>query len=392
MRSARALLLQTDDDAARIGAMRRDLFARQTFVRSSSVLSPLLWTSLARETPDDLAVVGVIFADWARALQQRLSAPQALGFVALILALIVMIAPAHWIARRVIRRDPSAAAPSRLRRAIAAGWTIVVLAGLPLAALGIVSYAMDAFDISDPRMQPAFDGLFDGLRLIALANAFGRGLLAPGESNWRIYDLSNRASGLLFRFLMAAATIWAAEHLAEAAGALTTSLNISIAGRAAAATLIGLAAAATLRRIPHPSAPPPGRDPWAPARTLAWAFTVLLLRLCAGRLHRFRDLSDPTRPSSYSPSAAFCSYLDTLIQESLDLFLKPDAAIGYGLMTMVGLRRETIEQIVVVAQGFARLAGVIAGLLVGLRAVRPAEPRHSGRPPAPPISVSTWAA
>ena len=51
LRSARALLLQTDEDAGRIGAMRRDLFARQTFARSSSVLSPWLWTGLAREMP-----------------------------------------------------------------------------------------------------------------------------------------------------------------------------------------------------------------------------------------------------------------------------------------------------------------------------------------------------
>ena len=88
--------------------------------------------------------------------------------------------------------------------------------GLPLAALGVVAYALDAFDISDPRMQPGFDALLDGLRLIALAYAFGRGLLAPRESNWRS-RLGDRAAALLFRFLMVAASIWGVERLVEAA-------------------------------------------------------------------------------------------------------------------------------------------------------------------------------
>ena len=364
LRSARALLLQTDEDAGRIGAMRRDHFAKQTFARSSSVLSPWLWTGLAREMPGNLATIGYILTDWTRGLQQRLTEGEALGFAALILALIAMTAPARWITRRVIARNPDATAPSRLKRALAASWTVIVLAGLPLAALGVVSYALDAFDISDPRMQPAFYGLLDGLRLIALANAFGRGLLAPGESNWRIYDLGNRASRLLFRFLIAAATIWGVERLVEAAADATASLNISIAARATAATLIALAAAATLRQIAHPAATPaPGRDPWAPARTLAWAFTVLLLGAALTGYIAFATFL--IRQTFFVFATASVLFIvDTLIRESTEIFLKPDAAVGHGLMTMIGLRRETLEQVVVVVQGVARLAAVLAALLL----------------------------
>ena len=186
----------------------------------------------------------------------------------------------------------------------------------------------------------AFYGLLDGLRLIALANAFGRGLLAPGESNWRIYDLGNRASRLLFRFLIAAATIWGVERLVEAAADATASLNISIAARATAATLIALAAAATLRQIAHPAATPaPGRDPWAPARTLAWAFTVLLLGAALTGYIAFATFL--IRQTFFVFATASVLFIvDTLIRESTEIFLKPDAAVGHGLMTMIGLRRE----------------------------------------------------
>src|SRR5262249_7594863 len=76
-RSARAMLLQADDNGARIGAARRDLFARQTFARSASVLSPFLWTSLAREAKGDLAMLGGVIADWTRGLSQRVTRAQA---------------------------------------------------------------------------------------------------------------------------------------------------------------------------------------------------------------------------------------------------------------------------------------------------------------------------
>ena len=57
LRSAKAMLLQIDDIDARIGAVRRDLFTRETFARSSSVLSPLLWIEVAREAPDDASAL-----------------------------------------------------------------------------------------------------------------------------------------------------------------------------------------------------------------------------------------------------------------------------------------------------------------------------------------------
>ena len=53
---------------------------------------------------------------------------------------------------------------------------------------------------------------------------------------------------------------------------------------------------------------------------------------------------------------------DILVQEGAETLLQPDAAIGRGLMTTVGLRRDALEQIVVLIQGFARLAAIAAGL------------------------------
>ena len=151
-------------------------------------------STVANEAPDDARALAGRFRDWFKALSGRLTLSQGLGFLAIALALLALAAPLHWVTRRVIARDPSAPAPDRFRRALAAIWTMAVLAAAPLVALGVFAYALDVFDISDPRLQGALDATLDGLRLIAIVNAVAHGLLSPGRANWRLVNLGDRVS------------------------------------------------------------------------------------------------------------------------------------------------------------------------------------------------------
>ena len=364
LRSARALLLQSDDIASRIGVARRELFARETFTRSSSVISPVLWLEIASEAPHDTTVILSSITDWARGLSARLTRAQALGFLAFVLALVAVTAPARWLALRVVARDPQFDQPTRLKRAVAAAWTAIVLLALPLTALGAIAFALDAFDISEPRLQSGFDGLLDGLRLIAVAYAFGISLFAPREPNWRMFSLGNRPAAILFRYLIITATVWGAEKLFEAVAEETASLNIAIASRALGALLIGLAGVVALRRIVDPKLiSQAGRDPWAPARTLAWSFLALLLAAAFTGYIAFAAFLINQTLFVFAVGGAL--YLaDTIVQESADWLLQPDTALGRGLITTVGLRRETVEQTIVVIQAFARVVALIAALVV----------------------------
>jgi potassium-dependent mechanosensitive channel len=127
LRAARAMLLQADDFATRISASRRQLFARQTFARSSSVLSPEMWAAVWREVPIDATVTGGLIGNWLGAVGERLTLTLKIGIAAVALALLVAAAPLPWLARRVVHRDPAVSAPSRLRRALAAGWIFLIL-------------------------------------------------------------------------------------------------------------------------------------------------------------------------------------------------------------------------------------------------------------------------
>jgi potassium-dependent mechanosensitive channel len=360
LRSARAMLLQSDEYAGRIGTARRDLFARETFARSSSLFSPLLWSGLFHEAPRDLATIGSIFADWLRGLAQRMTEREALELGLLLLAMIAVAPPLRWIAGRVIARESKVAAPSPFQRAVAAAWTILVLAGLPLAALGIIAYALDLFDVSDPRVQGGVDALLDGLRLVAIAYALGRGMLAPSLPNWRLLGIANRPAKLWFHFMLISATIWAAERLLEPAAEAASSLNIAVAGRAVGAALISVAAAYTLRRVADPALNP-ARDTGAPARTLAWLLTALTFGATLAGYIAFATFL--INKAMFVVAVFSLLYLaDVLVQEGAETLLKPDAPIGRGLTATIGLRRGALEQILVLIQGFARLASLAAAL------------------------------
>jgi potassium efflux system protein len=368
LRSARAMLLQADDNSGRISAARRELFARRTFARSSSVLSPFLWSSVAREAPGAVATIGAVVSGYWTGLGLRISKEQALGFALLMLALLAMAAPARWLANRVIALDPASKAPSRLKRTMYTVWKILVLAALPLAALTVVRQSLDYFALSDPRMERGVDALFEGLQAIAIANALSRGLLSPGHAKWRLPAISDRTALLSLRFILAAATIWAIARLLEPAADAGASLNIAIAAHAAGALLIGLAAAGALRRIANPllAGTPPGPDGSAPARTLGWTLTALVLGATLTGYIAFATFL--INQTFFVAAVGAVLYLaDALIQEGAGALLQPDSGVGRGLMTMVGLRRETLEQLAVLIQGFARLAALVAALAVILR-------------------------
>jgi small-conductance mechanosensitive channel len=365
LRSAKAMLLQIEDIDARIGAERRDQFTRETFARSSSVLSPLLWIEVAREAPDDVSALATRSGDWLRRLSARLSLSQGLGFLAVMLALIALAAPLNWITRRVIARDPDAGEPDRFRRALGAAWSAAVLAAAPLVALGVFAYALDVFDISDPRAQGALDAILDGLRLLAIANALAHGLLAPGRANWRLVNLSDRSAALIERLWLGVAGILVAERLLEPAVDALGSLNLAVAGRAVGASLAAVFLAATLRGMAA-GAIEQARSDWTAARAVfAWALAGLTIgATLTGYVAFATYVVQQTMELTMIVATLFI--VDAILQEGAEAALKPGALVGRGLTAAIGLRRDALDQIVVLVQGFARLTIFVGGTMIVL--------------------------
>ncbi len=357
LRAARAMLLEVDDNASRIAGRRRELFARETFARTSSVFHPQLWMSVWREIPGDIAVIAALLGGWFARVAARVSPLEWLGMASVVVLIGLGAAPVHWVARRVVYRDPDAASPNRLRRALAAAWTILVLAILPMLALWAIAYAVEAFDLSEPRVQGGLGAVFDAARLMIIFNALGRGMLSPHAEAWQLIPVGDRSAKLIYRGAMTIAAIWAAERLVEPAADAVASLNIAVAARALGALLIALTAAHTLRRLATPFV----RDPTAQQaedlaslRTLGWiATTVVFAAVALGYVAFATFLVNQAVFLAVLGSVLYL--IDVIVRDGAEALLKPEAPIGARLLTLVGLRRNVLAQVVVITQGVARL-------------------------------------
>jgi potassium-dependent mechanosensitive channel len=359
LRAARAMLLQVDDNATRIGARRRELFARETFARTSSVLNPQLWQSVASEIPVDVRVMTALIGGWLAGVGARITTSHLLGLGGLAVLLAAIAVPLHWTARRYIRPYADGAKPTRLRRAIAAAWTLLVLALLPLLWLWAFAYALDAFDLSEPRVQGVLDAFFDAARLVIIFNALGRAMLSPRAPAWRVIPVSDFAAATLFRGVLTIAAIWAAERLLEPAADAVASLNISVAGRGLGAALVALVGAYTLQRL-HRAAPAVAAtvavpaNPWAPARTVGWM--VVIIVLAATVFGHIAFATFLVNQAIFLTILASLLYLaDVIVHDGAETLLRPEAPVGARLLAMVGLKRNALAQIAVIIQGMARV-------------------------------------
>jgi potassium-dependent mechanosensitive channel len=365
MRTARALVLQIDETSGRISAARRALFAEQTFARSTSILSPLLWTSVIREVPYDVASLGRLLANWTKDDASRATRWQWLSFVLLLAALAGLAPPMHWVARRVVARDPSIARPSRLHRAVTALWTALVLACLPVLALLAFDYALDAFDLSYPQLQEVQQAFFDGLKIILVANAIARAILSPGQPAWRILDFSEPVVQRILRVWLGVAAVVALEKLLEPIdNAVSASLNVTVATRGACGLAAALLIAHGLRRIytSDEAALLTGqqtRDTWAPLRTLAWLITlVIFCSVIVGYVAFATFLLGQI--VQVAGLVAILYLIGIVVEAGSDMVLQPKATVGRSLTMVAGLRKETLEQLAVLVQGGARVALFLA--------------------------------
>ena len=180
LRAARAMLLQADDLSTRISAARRQLFARQTFARSSSVLDPQLWVAVWREVPIDAGVMRSLIGNWLGAVGERLTPALQIGIAAVALALALAVALLAWLTRRVIHRDASASAaepaPPRARRRV----DLLRPGGAAARSRSACWRARSTPSTFPIRASRALiDAALDAARTVIVVNALARGHARP---------------------------------------------------------------------------------------------------------------------------------------------------------------------------------------------------------------------
>eukprot|EP01037_Dinobryon_pediforme_P002356 gene2356-2393_t len=372
-RKGKLLAVQADQLKAQIGVRRHAMFTHALFERTSSILSPNLWLRVAKELPQDLTALKTVLSDWKNGTISRLSYSELVFLLALIVAAGLIYRPLTRVAAHIVNRDEAIQRPSRLRKVTAALGLALVTAAVPIGLLAALTIAFDNFELLIPRLQPITRGIFEAVSRIALTFAMARALLAPRRATWRLLDLASPTAVRLAQLVLLVAIIVSASKILEAIDdVIAATLPLSVATRASGALAVALVMAASLHRIVPQSneandknAPPaPDRDYYGPLRLIAWtAIAAIILSVIVGYIALAAFLVDQIVWVSGVGSLLYL--LLVLIEDGIAAVLQSESRISRSIITSIGIRRESLDQIAVLLAGLLRVALItIASMLI----------------------------
>ncbi len=365
LKQARILQVDVEQAITRIGARRRDLFARKVFSRTDSILDLALWMNALREIPADAAAIATIARDWFSSVSARLGSGYALILVALLTILGVFYRYAGNAARRLLSREPATDQPSELAKVLAAFLVAIVTAAVPIICVSVLSGALHVFGLVAERIDPVLFAFVAAVTRVSLTAGLGRGLLSPDRANWRLLDLRDETCGKLLRLSVTIAFIVSAGTFLDAIyDLIAASLPVVVATRGVLAGTIALAMAASLRGI-MPEADDSeeclgprimrDRDWFGPMRVAAWVVIALILvSVIVGYIAFASFLTKQLVWVSFVGTMLFL--LLQLSEHVTSASLQPQSMFGRGVVTSIGLRREAMQQLAAIISGVLHIA------------------------------------
>jgi small-conductance mechanosensitive channel len=372
-RLARALLVQANQITAQIGDRRRAVFARALFQQSSGILSPELWIAVVQAVPREVQALGTVFGDALERLR-RSSTPAALMLMGLALGAAIAL---YWgrghVAPRLIMRDPDIAVPSRRSRLLAAAAVLLLGAVPAVAGSWLVWVTFDALDLVPPRIEPVVSAILRSLAFVAFMRALADAVLAPGHAPWRLLPLSEAAASRIVVFVVGLTTIIVIGKTVETFNqAVAAALPITVATRAVFAFSAALTLAELLRRV----ATHAGRDEagtastetevgGGPVRIVGWAaVAAVIASVLSGYVALASFLVDQVMWISVLLALLLLGV--SLADEFIGETLRGQTRIASALQANTGLRRKSLEQIGVLANGAARVVLILVAIMLAL--------------------------
>ncbi len=369
-KSAKLLLIKAQQLSNYSAKRQRALFTTSLFQRSTSILSPPLWFTVARETPGNISDAGRVFHNWLDTFNENLTGGRLVAFWAVILGVVILYWPLTLAARRVMAKESHIEKPGRWRKILVAWWTAISVSGLAIGIMYGVVYVFSFAVAPEPRLAPLFDAMQWGVIRLALAVGLSRALLAPGRRKWRMVSLDDDTVEKLTRIVVGVAAIVSGAKIIEAVnGIIYASLEFSVVARGIGALLVAGAlvlALFDLRDDPEAeagAAPTQHNGLFGIVRGLLWALIVTMTVAVLVGFIPFASFLDE-QLTLVAAVGTILFLLVRLVDESSAAGFQPTSRLGRNLIYTVGLRRETLEQLPVLISGFARLALFVVAAIV----------------------------
>ncbi|MCX7898635.1 MAG: DUF3772 domain-containing protein [Methylocystis sp.] len=372
LKRARSLLVETRQIIVAIVARQRALFTKTLFLRTDGLFSPALWRPAIADAPLVARAAVAFLSDRGENFVNRVKAGATYQFIAFVLAIFFAIPPALLLSRRVVRRVDADASPTPLRKAAAAAWTTLVVASVPVAAIGALGFAFESFDLLDAALEPLWRRIVEAVARVAATYAIARGALAPAHPQWRLVDPGDRLARLLVRLATLAAIVLSIARLAEQIEeTVQASLPVVIVTRGVSVMLIALLVSYAVAALPRARAmqegetASSGRDWIAVARFVGLTSLLLLFGVCAAGYVTFANFVI-LYVGWLAAIIAVVYVAVTLLRGGVEVALEPASFVGRHLISGLGLRREQLAPIAVLLAGLITLIGLVAALLMAV--------------------------
>jgi small-conductance mechanosensitive channel len=376
VKQAQLLHLRADEIAKAIADKRRTRFADDMVERSRSVMEPSVWLEALRSMPAILSGLVYLLRDWFSLLAGRgLETATAVGSVITVLLVIL------WGARRrlalITERNPDAADPTMLVRALKAAGIVLVNFAAPVLSLLGVARALDVFELNPARVDLFITALVEGVAAAAMVYGIALAILAPGKPQWRMAPVGDQTAVRLLRLFVSLAIvhgfgIWflrvldvlaapvATLILASGLFAVIDAALVMLALRTAARSMAGdeetaeIAEAATERRS----------SLWRWFLPLGWILAIgAAVAAFGGYVALASFVTQQMVRTGFLLGALYI--LLVLADEAIQATFQARSAFGQVMTRSMGLARETVEQIGVVLSGLVRLLLIAAaGLFI----------------------------
>jgi len=367
---ARALAREAAQLQVDIVARQRDLFAKTVFLQSAGLFSPGLWRDAALDAPPAAAAARTFLADRFDNVARRLDDGTGATFLLLSAMILLAIPPALLLARRVLARGAAKTPPTPFRKAAGAGWTALVAAAVPIAAVGAFGLLLDSFNLVDATLEPVLRRLFEGVARTAIAYALARAIFAPIAPDWRSIDPGDALTARFVTLAALAAGVLSLSRVVEQIEeTVQAALPVVVATRGTASLAVAAIIAAAAAPERHGAvavvekAEAPRRDWLTLARGLGALLVVVIVVACAAGYVTFANFFI-VEAGWVAGVAALLFILQGIAAEGIAAAFAPKGLLGRPLGGALGLRDEQLAQIAVLLSGAATLVVVWSAIVL----------------------------
>ncbi|NLH80561.1 MAG: mechanosensitive ion channel family protein, partial [Phyllobacteriaceae bacterium] len=376
VKQAQLLQLKADEIAKAIAEKRRARFAKDMIERSRSVVDPSMWLEAVSSLPSIFSGLIYLLRDWFALLAGRgFETATAMGSI-ILLFLGALLAARRRLAQ-LTERDPEAAEPTTLVRAVKAAGIVLVNFAVPVLALLGVARALDVFELNPARVDLFISALVEGVASAAMVYGIALAILAPGKPQWRMAPVGDQTATRLLRLFVTLSIVhgfgvWFTRLLDVLAAPVATlilafglfavadAVLVMLALRTAARSMAGdeetveIAEAATVHRS----------SLWRWILPLGWILAIgATVGALAGYVALASFVTQQTIRTGFLLGALYI--LLVLADESIQATFHASSRFGMMMTRSMGMARETVEQIGVVLSGVVRLLLIaVAGLFI----------------------------